>query len=747
MISSILMKDCATYPSDGVLIDDCQKVNFFYGPNGSGKSTIGNFLNNQDDPQYSSCEIKWQNNSALNVIVYNREFRERHFREDVDGIFTLGEATIEDMGKLNKLKQERDKKAQELATRKQALYQKESEWRSTRERYCDSMWSRILKQNENDFRDVFRGLRGNKVKFADEVVKRYEVSRTSSEKVDRDSLRKRMATVFLDNAERCNPLPIPSDDFLSSISEIEGDSIWRKVIVGNKDIPIARLMESLGNADWVNKGRLYLHEDSTCPFCQQKTITEDFRQQIESFFSGQYDINTKRVRELRLKYSDLTKQLIDSLRSILLDEAAMVIGDVDIDKFNSLLDDLRSKFAEVLGKMSSKEAEPGLEVPIIAQSSNKVGEVLSVLLAANEAIDKYNQMVEHKSEERSLLIDDIWSFLVSEHSELIDSYLSEMSKYKKAVVGIQRGVDVCQQRLDSLNDEIVEAEKNVTSVQPTVNEINRSLAAYGFTNFQITPSPSKENCYQIQRPDGTLAAATLSEGEETFITFLYFLQLAKGSIEKLDVSTRKVLVLDDPISSLDSTVLYVVSSMVKSLIKDIRSGSSDVEQIFVLTHNVFFHKEASFVDGRTKELNDVNYWIISKDNNTSSVRPFGKTNPIKTSYELLWQELRNNDEASLVSIQNAMRRIIENYFGILGRSVDDTIINSLGSIEDKMIGRSLISWINDGSHSIPDDLYIDSYSDSVDKYKRVFREIFIKMGHEAHYNMMMQTDVCNEVLN
>lgn len=185
MITSILMKGCATYPSDGALIGDCQKVNFFYGPNGSGKSTIGNFLNSQDAPQYSSCEIKWQNNSALNVIVYNREFRERHFREDIDGIFTLGEATIEDMDKLNKLKQERDKKAQELATRKQTLYQKENEWRSTRERYCDSMWSRILKQNESDFRDVFRGLRGNKAKFADEVVKRYEVSRSSSEKIDR----------------------------------------------------------------------------------------------------------------------------------------------------------------------------------------------------------------------------------------------------------------------------------------------------------------------------------------------------------------------------------------------------------------------------------------------------------------------------------------------------------------------------------------------------------------------------------
>ena len=34
----------------------------------------------------------------------------------------------------------------------------------------------------------------------------------------------------------------------------------------------------------------------------------------------------------------------------------------------------------------------------------------------------------------------------------------------------------------------------------------------------------------------------------------------------------------------------------EKLIKDIRDGNSDVEQIFILTHNVFFHKETAFID-------------------------------------------------------------------------------------------------------------------------------------------------------
>lgn len=71
----------------------------------------------------------------------------------------------------------------------------------------------------------------------------------------------------------------------------------------------------------------------------------------------------------------------------------------------------------------------------------------------------------------------------------------------------------------------------------------------------------------------------------------------------------------------------------------------------------------------TTELNDIHYWIISKDNNLSSIRPYETKNPIKTSYELLWQELKNNSHASLITTQNVMRRILENYFSILGKKL------------------------------------------------------------------------------
>ena len=96
--------------------------------------------------------------------------------------------------------------------------------------------------------------------------------------------------------------------------------------------------------------------------------------------------------------------------------------------------------------------------------------------------------------------------------------LKDCKNLDKAITGISRSIDSFEKEIIEIETQIIEKNKNISSVQPTVDEINRLLKAYGFNNFKIVPSPTKDNCYQIQRPDGSLASNTLSEGEETFIS-------------------------------------------------------------------------------------------------------------------------------------------------------------------------------------------------------------------------------------
>lgn len=734
MIKAIKLKNCATYPSVGTSIENCQKVNFFYGPNGSGKSTISNFLFNPTGSQYRECEIEWENNTAVDVVVYNREFRVRNFKENIAGVFTLGQATIEDIQALEEMKEQRTKKSEDYTTRGNTLQKKNQEEIAYKATFRDTVWERILKPNETDFQEAFSGFRNNKERFRDEVLRRYKTSHTSGE--TRDALLLRAKTLFAQKPEKCAIISFSLDDIVDPLVKIETSAIWNKVIVGNKDIPIGRLIEVLDNADWVNQGRKHLKEDGICPFCQQPTITEEFKHQLDAFFSGEYEQDVNLIKQFINQYSAYTDELLRRINTLRTSLGSYLAAGIEESKLDSIIELLNGYFSKNKAEMLIKEKEPG-RIISLTETATAISSMKQLVIDGNAAITKHNEMVDNYTSEKNALVADIWAYLMDENEVLIAGYLNDIETFTKAKKGIQNGIDVCKQQLADLDDKIVEAGKNITSVQPTVDEINRSLISYGFTNFKIVPSPSQPNAYQIQRMDGSLATNTLSEGEETFISFLYFLQFAKGSVDVAKVSNRKVLVLDDPICSLDSTVLYIVSSLVKGLIKDVREGNSDVEQIFILTHNVFFHKETAFIDRRTEVCNDIHFWIISKDNNISSIKAYERNNPIKTSYELLWEELKSNTNASLVTTQNIMRRILENYFSILGKTKDDTIVDSFSTIEEKMICRSLLSWINDGSHTIPDDLYIDSYTDSIDRYKQIFKEVFVKMGHEAHYKMMM----------
>ena len=154
-----------------------------------------------------------------------------------------------------------------------------------------------------------------------------------------------------------------------------------------------------------------------------------------------------------------------------------------------------------------------------------------------------------------------------------------------------------------------------------------------------------------------------------------------------------------------------------------------------MTHNVYFHKEVSFNNTRTdKALKDETFWVVRKPAKHSKLEPH-ETNPIQTSYELLWSEVKN-PKPSLLTIQNVMRRILENYFKFFGGVEPREICAKLPG-KDQMICNSLLSWVNDGSHYAQDDIFVSLDQGAVGGYLKVFQLIFKLSGHEAHYKMMM----------
>ena len=344
-------------------------------------------------------------------------------------------------------------------------------------------------------------------------------------------------------------------------------------------------------------------------------------------------------------------------------------------------------------------------------------------------------MVENLPQERSALTSQVWKYVLEELNPDLTAYRTMRDGLDKAITALTEQITAATTDKTKKASEIRELEKQITSVQPTIVAINALLVSFGFCGFSLAKTASGTS-YKLIRSNGSDAKETLSEGEKTFITFLYFYHLLKGSVSDSGMTTDRVVVFDDPVSSLDSDILFIVGSLIKGLFDEVRLRTGHIKQIFVLTHNVYFHKEVTYNRKRPSNgmLNEETFWIVKKSGLVSNLAA-QTTNPIKTSYELLWSEVRKPERSNL-AIQNTLRRILENYFKILGGIELDELCAMFDGRE-KIICKSLCSWVHDGSHYAHDDLYVSIDDSTVENYLKVFKEIFVKARHEGHYKMMM----------
>lgn len=257
-------------------------------------------------------------------------------------------------------------------------------------------------------------------------------------------------------------------------------------------------------------------------------------------------------------------------------------------------------------------------------------EVVEILKEYNIKIDENNNIGDNIVIKKQELNLKVWNVIVGNLNIEIEKYNEKISRLSKMKDGINSEIRQGEEDIKKYVSIIKEKEASITSITPTIDKINKILISFGFNGFRLETA-MENGYYKITRNDGKDVDDTLSEGEYRFITFLYFYQLIKGSNESSGITRDKIIVIDDPISSLDSNVLFIVSTLVKDIIK----------------------------------------------------------------------------------------ACIDKFEG-----------------EEKLLCKSLISFINNGSHLISDDLVLCLEADEIERYLEVFKFVFRNMGHESHYNMM-----------
>lgn len=717
MISAISLSGVATYPKDpeeAVRIGGLRAQVLFFGDNGSGKTTISRVI--AKPASYSGCSISAPQDTLFQV--YNSDFVDVAYRESAyPGVFTLGEKAREVEEQIEALEKSRATLGSEIASYKNQIATTEEEEKEDRSNLADTVWD-AKNLLDASLHDAFKGHLKSKVTLVDQVL---TVAATTPAPVEGTLIERAKVLYGTPPPRKASLQPLGVEKF----AELEAAEEWRRVLVGSEDVPLAKLINQLSSHDWVHRGLGYLEKSTECPFCQQ-AVPSKLKEDLERVFDKVYEEGVGRLRSLHADYVRQSTTIENALASI--QSGLTASTGLDFGK-------LRAALAENRAAMERKVEAPSAPI-VVTNTTGLLAQVQAAIEAQNGLTAEWNARLDNRAEEAKVLTSSVWQLLVSRVSTNTAQYREASERRVKKLGGLRTKLVAASEQLAAVEPQLRDLKSSLASVEGTVTKINDLLERFGFTGFRLKVSEDKKR-YVVVRDNGDQVTRTLSEGEKTLVSFLYFYYLAQGGLVESETDRRRVLVIDDPISSLDANVLFLVSTLVREMLSWTKEDHGLVQQVIVLTHNAYFHKEVA--TERRDGLN-LQYWMVRKYSGVSGVEVCAK-NPIKSSYSLLWSTVRGAREGKEVehhTLANSMRRILENYFCFLGGSWDSGLRNKFKG-EDLTVLNALISWLHDGSHRVFEGLEIGP-GHSPAQYLLVFEQIFEHSGHSAHFEMMMKSE-------
>jgi wobble nucleotide-excising tRNase len=701
------------------------QIIFIYGLNGSGKTTISRFLQNPKNPIFSQCSLDVEGNlQDYELLVYNQDFIENNFynKENQQGVFTIGK---ENADAERKIETAQEAKKELILKRDQAQEKIDSlkmQRNEARTQIEESVFSEKKKHTNRDLDYCFTGYKNDKKKFFEKVLSTKYIEDID---YDENTLIKDIQELSGDTSIEKLRLTSPSLD----LSDIELDTVFAEIISGSQESYLSTLINELSNSDWVKQGLAYLDvNESKCPFCQQKPPS-DLKQELQKIFDQVYESTIQTLTTYKQQYENEVTILENLLKQKCFEDK-YVTEDVDfVNAKNDLLNTLKSNLALIEKKLNTPSQEITLDL-----TKEKVLLLNKGIQQIDLKISGYNQRRQSKDATKEEIKNKLWILIRNQYNETITTWKKNNDELNSTIVQKENNLNTIKAQINNLDRVISENRAKIINIDLAIKSINSNIENLGLLGFKIDKDINNPDFYKIIR-DGNQennVYRSLSEGEKTLITFLYFLELLKGSHNKDDSINKdnRIVVVDDPISSLSQNYIYDVAYLIQEQI--IQSGFG---QVFILTHSLYLLHEFINLNKHKKKVDSFTYFRIRK-NEYSQIVSMDK-NEIQNIYQANWQIVKDfilNSELS-VAVPNAMRQILDYYFSFVHKQDSlKTALNEIG-IEDHS-AKPFCRFLNRESHL--DGINIDDFNDrDAHKYFPIFKQVFVKTGFEGHYSIMM----------
>lgn len=728
-------------------------VNFFFGNNGVGKSTIAKAIKNGINLTYAPG----RSSADYLPLIYDQEFIDENFHSyrNMKGVFTLNAKNAKTQNEIELKTSERTetKKRKNEAVSKQA---KATETRTKLQKgFYKTCWDR-----EKTLREKFPKTQAGKGKseaFSKEILKH------TPKDMDIDELCRLYDSAFSDAAKKYPIFARISNT--SVLDELSDKDILSTAIVNSADTELAVFLRKIGATEWMRKGHdEYTHlADGSCPYCGQ-SLPVDFEKIFIDSFDTQYQDNLQRLRTFFELYKNTANTLFMPLQAL----PSEIYPGVDTKPYTEKLGYLKSTIQSNIETIKAKVANPAVTVAL-EEIKPILEELAEIIKSNNKLINANNNIVAAGPKKQEECTNQVFSLAAHHLKDVIDSYNKSLSDVDEEIKNCENEIKSCETVLKQIESDLHTLRKSTVETDTAKDSINNMLRDSGMQGFRLQPKSGVANVYEVRRPDGTIAD-NLSEGEKNFIAFLYFYHLVYGSASEDGDPREKIVVIDDPVSSMDSGSLFIVSTLVKQMIEVCRNNADNrnrvadgnfIKQIFVLTHNAYFHNEITY--SYVSKYEYVSFYLIRKLNSKSSIRLCDDVNPniptermninpVKNSYAALWDEYK--EVKSAVPLMNVIRRILEYYFlqlcGYEGSTLRRVILvegksngrftNDDGRFDEEkfQLASAMLSYINANSIGMNDGRdFVEECLDA-DECRNIFEMIFDAMKQKQHYDMMIR---------
>lgn len=632
------------------------KYNLIYGWNGSGKTCFSRVLmsfemgrNYYEYPgRQPEFEFKLDNetsisNNELDAFKSIRVFNKDFIDESVFGIggpkpiFFLGTESKKDRVRINAIEIEREKLREGLQTKEPTL----EKLKNNKDKKLQDKARDIKNALTTSKQDKYRNYDRSNLKISIEnIIKEFE---------NPDQLKlseNRLANLNRSIQQNSKPkiTSLSTTDFNLSVLEKDVENVLSKTVT-------TQVIEKLQADDlinkWVEEG-LKIHKKRSlevCAFCEQK-ISKDRFKDLENHFSKEYQRMIQSVRELKdnctsrrikLNLPELSYFYEDLVNEYLAEKKK---AEKAIKLFNDRLEIILSVLEK---KEHNPFSFPSFEKTISIEV-NYFEKINEIIKKHNQKTDDFENQIERDKQELEL-------HYIADFLPTYNEMKRDIKDREKECADLRKTTNEKTHEIETLRDKLV-------SHHIPARQINEDLQSFlGRSDIQLVATEDKEG-YTITR-NGEIAK-DLSEGEKTALAIVYF--LTKINEEGFDLK-NSVVVIDDPVSSLDSNAIFQAFSFIKESIKN-------AGQIFILTHHFDFFRQVKNWFSHCKKKRQY-FMIVCSTEQSQRKSSIIKIDKLLIEYEseyhflfsILYKIAKEQDEdlEKIYPIPNIARKFLESF--------------------------------------------------------------------------------------